>query len=468
VAVIDPGTLDLGDGSLALAGPRADGLAVPSTLRPVGDVAPGPLPIDDDELVACVACGLCLPHCPTYRVTGLETASPRGRIAAMKAVQFGGAPIDESFERYMEECIQCRGCEAACPSSVRFGHLMEGAREALADERSARRPWRRRVGEWLGYRVVLPHHAVLMALTWLLAIGQRLHVVPRRLIPAGAAVPRVSLRELREPLRPLAPKGAPAAAGAERPPDAVLFTGCVMDAWLRPSHRAALELMAAAGARVALPGRGGDCCGALHVHAGRIDDARRLARRVIASIPDDVPADAPIVVDSAGCGAAMEDYGRLLGTPEAAAFSARVQDLGEWLAARDLPLLRRPEVVVVQEPCHLRHVQRAAGPTRAVLAQAFTVSDTDDDGLCCGAGGVYSVLQPALSTAVRDRKVAALQRAAGGAPLTDFRVASANPGCLLHLQAAGVRTVHPAELLVEALDPRAALAADTRRTTEET
>jgi glycolate oxidase iron-sulfur subunit len=167
-----------------------------------------------------------------------------------------------------------------------------------------------------------------------------------------------------------------------------------------------------------------------------------------------VPPDVPIVVDSAGCGAAMKDYGRLLGTPEAAAFSARVQDLGEWLAARDVPLRRVDESVVVQEPCHLRHVQRAAGPTRAVLARAYVVRDTDDDGLCCGAGGVYSVLQPELAGAVRDRKIAALRRAAGGAALDGFRVASANPGCLLHLRAAGVQTVHPAELLAEALEPR--------------
>jgi glycolate oxidase iron-sulfur subunit len=442
VAVTDP-IVDAAPMDAASASP--DAWVVPSTLRPVGPVAPGPLSIDDDELVACVACGLCLPHCPTYRVTGLETASPRGRIAAMKAVQFGGAPIDDAFERFMEECIQCRGCEAACPSSVRFGHLMEGAREALAEHRADQRPWRRRVGEWIGFRLVLPHHAVLLVLTWFLAIGQRLNLVPERAIPAGAAIPQVSVRELRKPLRPLAPRGA----APDGPPDAVLFTGCVMDAWLRPSHRAALEVMAAAGARVALPGRGGDCCGALHVHAGRIGEARRLARRVIGS----VPADGPIVVDSAGCGAAMEDYGRLLGTPEAAAFSARIQDLGEWLAGRDVPVHRVDETVVVQEPCHLRHVQRAAAPTRAVLARAYDVRDTDDDGLCCGAGGVYSVLQPELSAAVRDRKVAALQRAAGGASLADFRVASGNPGCLLHLQAAGVRAVHPAELLAEALVP---------------
>src|SRR5205085_8816790 len=114
---------------------------------------------------------------------------------------------------------------------------------------------------------------------------------------------------LRRRLRPSAPADGP----ADGPPDAVLFTGCVMDAWLRPAHRAALEVMAAAGARVALPGRGGDCCGALHVHAGRLDEARALARRVMASVAS-VPPDVPIVVDSAGCGAAMEDYGRLLGT----------------------------------------------------------------------------------------------------------------------------------------------------------
>src|SRR3981081_872314 len=114
------------------------------------------LPLDDHELASCVACGLCLPHCPTYRVTGLETASPRGRIAAMESVERPGAPLEATFERYMEECVQCRGCEAACPSSVPFGHLMEGAREALDEHRRPTRPWRPRAAEWLGDRPVLP------------------------------------------------------------------------------------------------------------------------------------------------------------------------------------------------------------------------------------------------------------------------------------------------------------------------
>ena len=134
------------------------------------------LGLDEDELVACVACGLCLPACPTYRVTGLEIASPRGRIAAMQAVQLHGAPVDDEFTSAMDACLVCRGCEVACPSGVPFGHLMEGTRAAIEPRRSRSR----RVVEWIGYRLVLPHHAVLIALTWLLAIAQRLRLVPRR------------------------------------------------------------------------------------------------------------------------------------------------------------------------------------------------------------------------------------------------------------------------------------------------
>ena len=139
------------------------------------------------------------------------------------------------------------------------------------------------------------------------------------------------------------------------------------------------------------PGRGGDCCGALHVHAGRDDEARALARRVIASMP----GDAPIVVDSAGCGAAMKDYGRLLGTAEAHAFAARVRDFSEWLAehGRSRRARDRRRRVVVQDPCHLRHVQKAHGAVRTVLgAGVRRCVETDDDGLCCGAGGAYAVL----------------------------------------------------------------------------
>jgi glycolate oxidase iron-sulfur subunit len=390
------------------------------------------LQLDEDELVTCVACGLCLPHCPTYRVTGLETASPRGRIAAMQAVQLHGAAIDAAFEQYMEECVQCRGCEAACPSSVPFGHLMEGARVALQDTRRSARSWRRRAAEWAAYRLVLPRHWLLLALTWVLLLAQRLRLVPHRF-----GLPRLSLHSIAHPLR--APFGDTA--------DAYLFPGCVMDAWQRHVHRAALRVMTTAGARPGLPGRGADCCGALHVHAGRPDEARRLARRVMASMP----GDAPVVVDSAGCGAAMKDYGRLLGTTDAVAFAGRVRDFSEWLVERPpLPVRRLDRPVVVQDPCHLRHVQRAGGAVRTVLRPAYDLAETDDDGLCCGAGGAYAAHQPTLSNEVRDRKVASIRRAA--ADDADPLVASANPGCAMHLAGAGLAVRHPAELLVDALD----------------
>jgi len=390
-----------------------------------------PLDLDEDMLVACVACGLCLPHCPTYRVTGLEIASPRGRIAAMRAVEQRGAPIDASFLRAMDECVQCRGCEAACPSGVEFGHLMEETRSAVLPGR--RIPLPRRAAEWFAYRVALPYHAVLLALTWCALVGQRLRLVPKRF-----GIPRLRPRSLRR---------LDVAEGGE--PDAWLFTGCVMDAWMRDTHRATARVMRAAGAQIARPGSRGACCGALHVHAGRDDEARALARRVMASMP----GSAPIVVNSAGCGASMKEYGRLLGTPEAEAFAARVEDFSEWVARTGVPATRpQDRVVVVQDPCHLRHVQKVHGAVRTVLGATYDLHDTDDEGLCCGAGGAYAALQPELSGAIRDRKVAALRRA--GADTKGAVVASANPGCVMHLRGAGLDVRHPADLLAEALDVR--------------
>jgi glycolate oxidase iron-sulfur subunit len=227
--------------------------------------------------------------------------------------------------------------------------------------------------------------------------------------------------------------------------DAWLFTGCVMDAWQRDVHAAAVAVLGAAGVGVALPGPGGDCCGALHVHAGLTAAARRLAERVMASMA----GEAPIVVDSAGCGAQLKDYGHLLGTPEAVAFSRRVFDIQEWLAERvaQLPAAgpgpRRR--VIVQDPCHLRHVQRAQAGVRAVLAPYVDLVELDDDGLCCGAGGAYSALHPETAAAIRERKLDAIARAGSGV------VASANPGCAMYLAAAGVEVHHPMEILAEAI-----------------
>jgi glycolate dehydrogenase iron-sulfur subunit len=411
------------------------------------------LPVDSDDLAACVSCGLCLAYCPTYRVSREEGLSPRGRIAAMRLVDAGAAP-DANFAELMQTCVQCRACETACPSAVPFGRLMEGAREVLAP---------RTVPAWqrLAYRS-LGHHRLLLAGTALGALAQRLRLVPPRL-SRRLSLPRLPLRQ-----RALRPTGT----------DVWLFTGCVMDAWQRPAHRATLAVLEAMGVGVALPGPKAACCGALHVHAGLRSQARRFARRVMTAFP----GDAPILVDSAGCGAALKDYGHLLGDTRARDFSARVFDIHEWIAARSdllpVPAPRgfggfggtrgslgfpglggspglcgphgsgsspgsRPRIAV-QDPCHLRHVQRADAHVRTVLRPYGELVELPDEGRCCGAGGAYSALQPQLASQIRAEKVAAIDSV--GADV----VASANPGCALWLAGAGVPVRHPMELVAAA------------------
>jgi glycolate oxidase iron-sulfur subunit len=379
----------------------------------------GPLGLESDDLATCVSCGLCLSDCPTYRVSGEEALSPRGRIAAMLAVELG-APIDAGFDQAITTCVQCRACESACPSTVPFGKMMERTREVLA-RRST--PWWQR----LAYRT-LEHHRLLVGLTTAGGIAQRAGLIP----PAVArrmALPRLPVRQER-----LQPSGT----------DVWLFTGCVMDAWQRHVHSATKAVIEATGATVALPGSSASCCGALHVHAGLHDDACRLARRVMAAMP----GDSLVLVNSAGCGAALKGYAELLGV-EGERFAARVRDVHEWLAQRldrlPPPIGPRP-MVVVQDPCHLRHVQRVEISVRAVLGRYAELLETDDGGRCCGAGGAYSVLQPRLAGRIRDDKVAAIARTGAGV------VASANPGCSLWLSAAGLTARHPMELVAELAD----------------
>ena len=256
----------------------------------------------------------------------------------------------------------------------------------------------------------------------MLAVAQRL-----RIVPTSLGLSRIPVRREKK----IRSTGT----------DVWLFTGCVMDAWMRATHRNTALVLQHLDIRYAIPGAGGACCGALHVHAGI--DAKQIAERVMQSMP----GDAPIVVNSAGCGAALKDYGHLLGTAEAAAFSARVLDVHEYLAAHShrFEPTRHLGSVIVQDPCHLRHVQKAHGAVRQVLAPVATLVELDDDGLCCGAGGAYSALEPELAAQVRNRKMASIARAGGGL------VASANPGCSMHLAAAGATVRHPIDLLAEAI-----------------
>lgn len=379
------------------------------------------LPLELDELAACVSCGLCLAHCPTYRVTGEEARSPRGRIAAMRAVE-DGAPPDDAFAEIIDTCVVCRACETACPSSVPFGRLMEASRQVVAP-RSV--PWWQRAA----YRV-LEHPRLLHGLTRLGAVAQRARVVPPA-VTRRMSLPELPLREMR-----LRSTGA----------DVWLFTGCVMDAWQRSVHRDTVAVLGAMGVGVALPGPEAACCGALHGHAGLHERATRLARRVIGAFP----GDAPILVDSAGCGVALKEYPHLLGTPEASVFAARVFDVQEWIAARRDRLpppadasTARPRVAV-QDPCHLRHAQRAEAHVRTVLRPYADLVELTDEGRCCGAGGAYSVLQPRLAGAIREDKKKVIAAAQADV------VASANPGCAMWLAAGGVEVLHPMQIVARA------------------
>ncbi|MCQ3807857.1 MAG: (Fe-S)-binding protein [Acidimicrobiaceae bacterium] len=387
----------------------------------------GLLGVDQAELDSCVACGLCLPHCPTYRVTGADTHSPRGRIALMRVVDEGIAPLSDEIVESFDSCIQCRACETACPGDVPFGHLLEATKE-FVETTQRRAPW------WLklGLRG-LTRPRLLRFVSSSLAVAQRLRLVPSRRmgIPERLPVRRRALR----------PTGD----------DVWLFTGCVMDAWQRDVHLATKEVVEATGTTVRPTGDAAPCCGALHTHAGLGDDARKLAARVISALD----GDNAILVNSAGCGAALKDYGRLLDSDEARAFSERVLDVHEWLADR-IDQIEMPDAqartggrVAIQDPCHVRHVQGTHMAVRRVLEPFVSeLVELDDEGMCCGAGGAFSLVQRQLALDVRDRKTAAIDRAEADV------VVSANPGCSMHLAAAGHAVRHPVELIAEALRSR--------------
>jgi len=378
------------------------------------------LKLDADALNTCVSCGLCLPFCPTYRVTGDEAMSPRGRIALMRAVQDDGAPLTDDVINSFETCVQCRGCEPACPSGVPYGHLMEQTRETLVAEKMMTPTWLR-----LAYKP-LSSPGLLGLGSKGLSLAQKTGLVPKQLgLPN-----QIPLRQ-------------PDLVASGR--DVYLFTGCVMDAWQREVHLAGQRVIEAAGFGVTPTGDLAPCCGALQAHAGLTSETRQLAEKMMRSLDPGIP----ILVDSAGCGAAMKDYGHLLGTKEAGEFSSRVFDIQEWLADKmsGLPAVEPLDMkVAIQDPCHLRHVQQVHEATRVVLDPFVgELVELDDLGLCCGAGGAYSVLEPELAGQIRDRKLASIDRA-----VPDM-VASANPGCSIYLAAAGVPTIHPMELIDRAL-----------------
>lgn len=395
----------------------------------------------------CVHCGLCLPVCPTYRETGREPSSPRGRIYLSRGVVEGKIPLSETVREELSACLGCRACESACPSGVRFGSLLDEARHAAeASRKGWAQRWTRRM-----LRDVLPHRRRLHGLVSLMAWSQRLHLdrLARPLLP-----PR--LRELHEMLPEIPPRAErrtlprTTPAVGERRGRVAFFVGCIMPELFGAVNSATVRVLSRNGFEVVVPA-GQGCCGALHAHAGDRDEAHGLMRRNLEAFGAD-RFDA-LVVNSAGCGAALREAGEWL--PGLGELLARqVRDVSEFLDQQGLrpPDGRIDARVCYDDPCHLVHAQGVKGAPRRLLSAipGIELVPHDDPEGCCGAAGIYNLTHPEMSRAVLDRKMQALCAVAPDV------IASGNPGCLLQLRQGAARAglaarvLHPMELLDQA------------------
>lgn len=382
------------------------------------------------ELDQCVHCGLCLNHCPTYRVTRLETESPRGRIHLVRAASEGRIEPGERFAEHIYLCLMCRACETACPSGVQFGRIAEAAREVLGPPGSRAG----RAVALLAFRQLFPKLGRLRLLARLLRFYQRsgLRAAARRVLPNR-------LRELddmlpRVPGSFFIPEAEVLPALGARRARVGLLNGCVMPLLFGDVNAATVRVLRRNGCDVVIPKNQG-CCGALNVHNGETVAARQMARRNI-DVFQAAGVDA-VVVNAAGCGATMKEYAHLLVDDPAYAdkakrFSAMVKDVSEFLADLGLtgPLGPVDMTVTYQDPCHLAHGQKVRAQPRQLLAAipGLRLVEMEASDRCCGSAGIYNITHPEMSWTLLDEKMTSIART--GAPA----VVAPNPGCMLQIQ----------------------------------
>jgi glycolate oxidase iron-sulfur subunit len=414
---------------------------------------------DYEKLMECVHCGLCLPTCPTYAELGVEMDSPRGRIYLMRAVVDGRLSLSAAYQQHISQCLGCRACETACPSGVKFGQLLEGARAQIEQADAPQHPSLARWLRALAFRGILPHPMVLGALGNLLllyqASGLRALVnhpslrrwLPERLTTLDRLLPVLPKRAHRARLRETTP------AQGERRGRVGFVSGCVTPIFFAQINDATVQLMAANGFEVITP-RAQRCCGALHAHAGEREDARRLARHNLEAFAQ-ARVDW-IVVNAAGCGAMLKEYHELLQhdallSGAAKQFSERVLDVSQFFDRFQFrgPLGQLKLRVAYDDPCHLLHGQRVKDEPRRLLRSipGLELLDVPEADWCCGSAGIYNLVHPELSHQILQRKMTHL------AAVNPDVITTGNPGCLIQIglgaKQHGLRAavVHPIELL---------------------
>ena len=388
------------------------------------------------ELDSCVQCGLCLPVCPTFRLTGRETASPRGRLQAMAAVDQGIVPLDEKFAEIMDFCLGCRACEPVCPGLVPYGRVLEGARAEIVSQV----PGRSRQNRWL-LDSAIPSRGAMRLGAGLLSLAQTLRVTgltPKKYERLTGGVRRLRGR----PGSSIGHIGGTGESGSVG-----LLSGCIQDQWFRPVNQAAIGLLEMAGHRVEVP-KQQTCCGALAAHDGRADVGHRLAATNVGAFKGyDM-----VVATAAGCSAHLAGYGHW--DENGGDIGAAATDI-TVAVAKALEEGRLPELstsrgkVAIQDPCHLRHAQGVTEEPRRILeAAGYEVVEIDEVGFCCGAAGLYSTLQPEASAQLGNQKAEQI-RSTGVT-----KVASANPGCEMQLRSCledNYEIAHPIEWYMTAL-----------------
>lgn len=414
------------------------------------------LEANTDKLLTCVHCGLCLPACPTYRQLGNENDSPRGRLYLMRAVVEGRLEVGDSFVSHIDLCLGCRACEPVCPSGVPYGHLLEAARVEASKVKSARGAKSERLLRFILNQVFTRPRLLQAGLTlarWFRDSGFARALFKSNLLRGRLQFAVALLLASRSPMRRHKSRHtAESIANLERLQVATL-RGCVMDSLFRETNRATERVLVRNGCEL-LEADDQICCGALHAHAGQLEVAKQLARQNIEAF---LKSGAErIIVNAAGCGAAMKEYAGLLAddplfADRAREFSSKVRDVSEFLVERGItaPPKHIDLRVAYDAPCHLIHAQRIAQAPIDLLRSipGLTLVPLRRYESCCGGAGIYNLQHPEMSDDILRDKIASIKES--GAEV----VATANPGCIMQIGAGilidglNVDVVHPIELL---------------------